>query len=460
MGIPSPAVPNKEEAPDREDAPIQEEAATAQVVVAGALIADGALLVAQRERPPELAGLWELPGGKVSAGESDADALVRELREELGVAVTVGPRIGTDVALGGGMTLRAYLVTRTSGTVAPHDHRALRWIRAADLTDLDWVPADRGWVPDLAAALDRSGQDTGPRVTAIRSVADMAWGQISYLEWAPASTAPVGTVLLLHGGGVDNASLSWGEVGPRLAEAGYRVIAPDHPGYGQSPAAPWPATQQHLVEYVGEFVDALELGRHVAAGLSLGGGLAIGHTLARPDTVTGAILLGSYGLMPRLSDGLTSLPRQALTWAMLRTGLLTAMTRRVAAHRAALDWSMASLVRDRARRTPELMDEVRAAAEAGRGLAAFEQWQRDQIRWDRLVTDYRAALAHITVPVLIVHGDRDTGVPVQRARSAAAVIPDATLEVVAGAGHWVQRDQPDAVIAAMLRFLRRLSAAT
>ncbi|MDT5100734.1 MAG: 8-oxo-dGTP diphosphatase, partial [Mycobacterium sp.] len=61
-----------------------------QIVVAGALIAGSALLVAQRERPPELAGLWELPGGKVAPGESDADGLARELHEELGVLVTVG----------------------------------------------------------------------------------------------------------------------------------------------------------------------------------------------------------------------------------------------------------------------------------------------------------------------------------------------------------------------------------
>jgi 8-oxo-dGTP diphosphatase len=127
-----------------------------QIVVAGALISDGALLVAQRARPPELAGLWELPGGKVAAGETDAEALVRELREELGVEVTVGARLGAEVPLSAAMTLRAYLVTQTGGVVHPHDHHALRWVRVAELPDLPWVPADRAWLPDLARAMGRA----------------------------------------------------------------------------------------------------------------------------------------------------------------------------------------------------------------------------------------------------------------------------------------------------------------
>jgi 8-oxo-dGTP diphosphatase len=124
-----------------------------QIVVAGALISGRTLLVAQRARPPELAGLWELPGGKVGPGESDAAALMRELEEELGIEVTVGARLGQDVALGDAMTLRAYLVTRTGGTVQARDHRALRWVTADELDGLAWVPADRGWVPDLTAGL-------------------------------------------------------------------------------------------------------------------------------------------------------------------------------------------------------------------------------------------------------------------------------------------------------------------
>ena len=124
-----------------------------QIVVAGALITDGALLIAQRERPPELAGLWELPGGKVAPGETEQAALMRELREELGVAVTVGARIGADVSLTAAMTLRAYVVTQTGGTAAPHDHRALRWVNADELAEVNWVPADAAWLPALAAAI-------------------------------------------------------------------------------------------------------------------------------------------------------------------------------------------------------------------------------------------------------------------------------------------------------------------
>ena len=128
-----------------------------QIVVAGALIAGAALLVAQRDRPPELAGLWELPGGKVAPGESDAAGLARELHEELGVEVAVGGRLGGDVALNETTTLRAYRVTQTGGALHPNDHRALRWVTADELDRLPWVPADRTWLGELANALGDPG---------------------------------------------------------------------------------------------------------------------------------------------------------------------------------------------------------------------------------------------------------------------------------------------------------------
>jgi len=131
-----------------------------QIVVAGAVLAESAagrmVLIAQRRRPPELAGRWELPGGKVMPGESEPAALARELGEELGLdagAIMVGERLGTDVVLNPQMTLRAYLVSLIRGEPRPDDHQALRWVSAVQLADVDWVPADRAWLPELAQAL-------------------------------------------------------------------------------------------------------------------------------------------------------------------------------------------------------------------------------------------------------------------------------------------------------------------
>lgn len=282
-----------------------------------------------------------------------------------------------------------------------------------------------------------------------RACVELPWGTVSYLEWPGEPGAR--TVLLLHGAGVDSAELSWGALGSELAAAGHRVLAPDHPGYGAS--TPGPTTQQGLVDYVGRFVDALDLGSHVVAGLSLGGGLAIGHGLARPDAVRGAVLLGSYGLMPRLSDGPFSVVRQVFTWALVRTGLLAVLSQAMVHSNAALDASLAALIRDPAQRTPELLAQVRAAARAGHGLDTFARWQRSEVRWDRLASDYRDRLPGFRPPALIVHGDQDSSVPIARAVAAQALIPGARLRIVTGAGHWVQRDQPAAVLAAMREFM-------
>lgn len=67
--------------------------------------------------------------------------------------VAVGERLGADIAVDGGITLRAYRVHLLGGRPDAREHRALRWITAAELHDLDWVPADRGWLPALAGAL-------------------------------------------------------------------------------------------------------------------------------------------------------------------------------------------------------------------------------------------------------------------------------------------------------------------
>ncbi len=289
-----------------------------------------------------------------------------------------------------------------------------------------------------------------------RATLALPWGPVFYLDWQP-SVEPRSTVVLLHGGGMDSALLSWSEVGARLAATGHRVVAPDHPGFGESPRPPWEATQDRLVSYVGEFIDAVGLDRYAIGGLSLGGGLTIGHVLARPERVTGAMLLGSYGLMDRQSDGALALPAHVLAWLMLRTGLLGLAQQAYGRNRRMLVHGMRRIIRSPAQLTEELLDDLMAAAQRDGGQVAFEQWQRDQFRWNRARTNYTPQLGRFTRPALIVHGDRDTGVPVARARAAAERIPDAELLVVPDAGHWVQRDRPDIVIPTVLDFLDRVN---
>jgi 8-oxo-dGTP diphosphatase len=111
-------------------------------VVGAALVRDGRVLASRRTEPPALAGLWEFPGGKVEAGESDHEALVRELREELQVEASVGARLGGDVLIGSTAVLRVYLAALITGEPALVDHDAHRWLTVDELLSVDWIPID------------------------------------------------------------------------------------------------------------------------------------------------------------------------------------------------------------------------------------------------------------------------------------------------------------------------------
>jgi len=124
-----------------------------QIVVGAAIIDGDRVLAAQRSEPPSLAGLWEFPGGKVDAGETDEAALVRECREELGVDVMLGARIGRDWPIGEHGVLRVWLASIAAGELTAHEHAELRWLTIDELDDVPWIPADRVVVERLAGML-------------------------------------------------------------------------------------------------------------------------------------------------------------------------------------------------------------------------------------------------------------------------------------------------------------------
>jgi 8-oxo-dGTP diphosphatase len=125
------------------------------LVVGAAIVRAGLLLAQQRAYPPSVAGLWELPGGRVEPNETPPEALRRECREELGVDVLVGPQLGPDVPIRDGLVLRVHeaALTPPDATPHPHDHHALRWLTVAQLDSVEWLPADQALVPAMRILL-------------------------------------------------------------------------------------------------------------------------------------------------------------------------------------------------------------------------------------------------------------------------------------------------------------------
>lgn len=124
-------------------------------VVGAAIVSDGRCFAAQRP-PGGSAGLkWEFPGGKVEQGEEPEQALIREVREELGVGIEVTGYLGHSEYRGKSshIVLDVYLARLTQGEPAPNEHLASRWLGPDELNSVPWALADLPLLPHLETIL-------------------------------------------------------------------------------------------------------------------------------------------------------------------------------------------------------------------------------------------------------------------------------------------------------------------
>ncbi len=124
------------------------------LVAAVALVdADGRVLVTKRPEGKQLAGLWEFPGGKVEAGERPETALIRELREELGIDVTEACLAPLTFASHSyqefHLLMPLYVCRRWMGLVRAAEGQELQWVKPVKLRELPMPPADIPLIPHL-----------------------------------------------------------------------------------------------------------------------------------------------------------------------------------------------------------------------------------------------------------------------------------------------------------------------
>jgi pimeloyl-ACP methyl ester carboxylesterase len=194
----------------------------------------------------------------------------------------------------------------------------------------------------------------------------------------------------------------------------YRAVALDLPGFGASDAPTRDWTVGDFADFTLHLLDALEIDRAALVGRSFGGRVAIKLAANHPDRVEQLILLNSAGIPQTDRAGY----RPKVVAAKVAKFLLSSrFTRR-----------LSNKARERAYR-----GRVRENEESRMTIGTFKLVVAEDLSPD---------LARIEAPALVVAGDRDDVVPVRYAERMVALLPDATLHIVEGAGHQAHLDQP------------------
>jgi len=262
--------------------------------------------------------------------------------------------------------------------------------------------------------------------------------ELRYRVAGPEDAPPV---VLLHGIGLDAADVSFRHLLPALAED-RRVYAPDLPGHGGSEKPRLSYTTRFFRRATREFVTDRGLDQPSLVGVSMGGGVALGHALAHgADRL---VLVNSYGLG-------ADAPWRPAAAAMLRTPF---------AHRG---WwagigSSRTAVREHLRTMTggappdDLVADVYEAVGSAAVGRTVSSWQRDEFRTDGLRTDFSDRLDELDTETLFVHGKRDPLLPASWSVTAAEET-GASLEVFGDCGHWTPREAPERFARSVRRFL-------
>jgi pimeloyl-ACP methyl ester carboxylesterase len=261
-------------------------------------------------------------------------------------------------------------------------------------------------------------------------------GRSVSLAVVEAGPSPAATVFLCHGGGGNKDQ--WRRLWPDLVARGFRLVAWDMPGHGQSPQprqAGVYASRELILDYQALF-DRWAHGPTLLVGHSFGTRLTLGlldrlALAGRLTALAGAVLLGPPSPDSRLANSLLArLP----AWALERLRRQLSRAFRARAWHPGTD--------------PALIDYEETQTK-GNSLFMMKALVTQELRYGD------AALARLTLPIAVVAGEADGLTPPAVAQALAARLPDGRFSQVAGAGHQIMLEQPAAVLAVIETILPR-----
>ena len=252
--------------------------------------------------------------------------------------------------------------------------------------------------------------------------------KLHYIDENPAGQS---TILLLHGLGADGSS--WGLQIPGLAEAGFRVLAPDARGFGQSPYPGGQHTVAQMAQDMARLLTELRVGPAHVVGISMGGVLALQLALDHPNQVHKLVLVNTFASLR---------PKSLKVWAYFLYRFLLVHIIGLSAQARAVSWRIFPRPEQEELRrilyTQIMQADVHGYRTTMRALALFNVKER---------------LHEIKMPTLVVTGENDTTVPPDNQAALALGIPNARHTIVPGAGHAITAEQPQVFNQILLKFL-------
>lgn len=244
------------------------------------------------------------------------------------------------------------------------------------------------------------------------------------------------TIVLLHGGGVDSALISWKEVMLLLSDE-YRVYTFDLLGYGKSDMPDTILSIPFYIDMLHSIMGQLKIDQCILSGLSLGGGIAIGYALKYPEKIEKLIPVGAWGLYSRM-------PFHRLCYWYVNSPVNLTAYQWLGKNKKRVRGNIAgNLIGDKSRITDDLVDQVYQLLQSPDSGKAFQSFQRYELGKKKVTTDILDEIHKLTMPVLFINGEKDPGVPVKYVREASKRVSGSKIHIMKGCKHWAQKERPE-----------------